>query len=309
MADEVDVETTLLGIIVGALYPNGTSQPSSASVAVSVFRGWPTVNQMEAAKNATSGLVNVSITTRSGSEKNTSRYPINWQQTSVAPVHTLTVSVNNNVITFGGTVAVPQNVLVLIGQNKVYNYAVQANDTLNTIAAAVATLINADFSGTVSSGAVITVASGAAVKARIASSGTVIQEVGRQEKVFQISIWAPPCNVASQDADTWRTAVARIIDPALKKLIRIVLPDQTFAHMKYERTIVMDAAEMQGLYRRDLYFWVEYPTTITQTAYEIGVFQDQLTAFEINATTEDLSTQGQDLTTPPAGSATLTTNY
>lgn len=316
MADETDVETVLVGLIAGYLYPNGTSNPSAASPVppkgIQVFRGWPSTQSQQNAKTVGSEFVNVSVAARNGVERNTSRYPFAWQ-TVTPPTHTLAVAVSNNTITLSGTVAVPQNVLVLIGSstgnNSAFNYAVQANDTLSTIAAALANAINAKFSGTTSNGAVITVATAKAIVARIASSGTVIQEVGRQQKSFQITIWAPPSSVTGQDPDAWRTSVAKVIDPALKSLVRIVMPDQVYAHIRYERTITMDAAQMEGLYRRDLYFTIEYATTVTATGYEIGVFQDQLTPILISDASEEISTEGQDLTTPPAGSQTVITNY
>lgn len=282
MADETDVEQVLVGLISGYLYPNGTSQPCAAGVPCKVFRGWP-VQQQQAAAQQAPQFVNVSVATRNGVERDTARYPMLWQK-SIGPVHTLTATVGGaqqNKITIGGTVAVPQNVIAIIGgsaNSQAFVYAVQGTDTLNSIATGLATAIAAKFPGTTSSGAVVTVNSPLPVVARIASSGTLIKEVGRQEKSFQISIWAPPCNVANKDPDAWRTAVANIVDPNLRSLIRIVMPDNTYAHIYYERTITMDAAQMQGLYRRDLYYWVEYATTLTETGYEIGVAQTQLQA-------------------------------
>lgn len=321
MADETDVENTLVGLITGYLYPNGTSQASAATPTppkgIQVFRGWPSVQAQEAAKGTllsngtyTGQFVNVSVAARNGVETNTSRYPFTFQ-TVTPPTHTLTASVTNNVVTLGGTVAVPQNVLVLVGtvgfDNDIFNYAVQNTDTLSSITSAVTALIAAKYPGTSSSGSVITIHTGKSVIARIASSGTVIQEVARQKKSFQITVWAPPAS-AGLDPDAWRTSVAKVIDANLKSLVRIVMPDQVYAHIMFERTITMDAAQMDGLYRRDLYFFVEFATTITQTGYEIGVFQTQTTPILITNPSEDLSTKGQNLATPPAGSQTTTTN-
>jgi hypothetical protein len=104
----------------------------------------------------------------------------------------------------------------------------------------------------------------------------VITETKRQEKSFQVSIWAPPCNVASSDADAWRTAVINVIDPALSSSPRIQLPDQQYGNIHYERLISMDTAQAEGLYRRYLFYWVEYATTLQTTAYEIGSMQTQI---------------------------------
>lgn len=286
MASESDVENTLVSLIVGWLYPNGTSQPSAAGVPVAVFRGTPTTQQQELAKSQSApglpGLVNVSITAHSGVERNTSRVPLSNSITVTPPVHTLTATVGGtqqNQITIGGTVATPQNVMAIIGgsaQNQAFSYAVQATDTLNSVAAGLAAQINASYPGTTSTGAVVNVASTLPVKARVAAAGTVLQIVGQSEKPFHISIWAPPCNVAGQDPDHWRSKVTSIIDPQLRALPRIVLPDQTYGHMHYHRTLTMSAAQTEGLYRRDLHYWVEHAITISSTAYEIGIATSQL---------------------------------
>jgi hypothetical protein len=282
MADEVDVESALVGVIAAALYPNGTSGACAAGVPCKVFRGWPTPQAQQAA--IAGNFVNVSVATRNGVERNTSkhRYGAYWQ---VNPVHTLTASVVNNTITIGGTVSVPQNVVVLVGKNFATSYAVQANDTLASIAAGLAALISASFPGTSSAGAVVTVAAGAVITARVASQGTVITETKRQEKSFQISIWAPPCNVASSDADAWRTAVVNVVDPTLSSSPRILLPDQQYGNIHYERSIMMDTAQAEGLYRRDLFYWVEYATTLQTTAYEIGSMRTQIQGASTSAGT------------------------
>jgi hypothetical protein len=275
MADEVDVENALVGVIAAALYPSGTSGACAAGVPCKVFRGWPTPQAQTAAING--NFVNVSVATRNRVERATSRHPYGayWQAN---PTHTLTASVFNNTITIGGTVSVPQNVVVLVGQQFVTSYAVQANDTMASIAAGLAALIAASFPGTTSAGSVVTVPTGRQITARIAGQGTVITETKRQEKSFQVSVWAPPCNVASSDADAWRAAVINVIDPILSSSPRILLPDQQYGYIHYERSITMDTAQAEGLYRRDLFYWVEYATTLQTPAYEIGSMQTQTQA-------------------------------
>lgn len=285
MADESDVEQTLVGLINGYLYPNGTAQACAAGVPCQIFRGWPVTQQQELAKAQAApgnpGLVNVSVTARNGVENKSTRHPPIWQ-TITPPAHSLTASVIGalqNQIEIGGTVAVPQNIVALIGgslEPKVFVYAVQASDTLATVATGLASAIASAFPGTTSSGAVVSVASTLPLAVRVASSGIIIQEVGRATKSFQVTIWAPPYNVSGGDADLWRNAVAKIVDPQLRSLNRILLPDHTNANIAYERTISFDLGQMQGLYRRDLYYSIEYATTITQTAYEIGAAVSQL---------------------------------
>lgn len=127
MADEVDVENTLVSLISAALYPNGTAAACAAGVPCKVFRGWRTQQAQTAA--IAGNFVNISVATRNGVERNTSnhRYGAYWQ---VNPVHTLTATVSDNTITIGGTVSIPQNVVVLIGKNFVTSTASVAEKEL-----------------------------------------------------------------------------------------------------------------------------------------------------------------------------------
>jgi hypothetical protein len=52
-------------------------------------------------------------------------------------------------------------------------------------------------------------------------------------------------------------------------MVRFGLPDGSEAYMQYERSMINDAPEKELLFRRDLYYTVEYPTSITMTATEI----------------------------------------
>lgn len=291
MADETDVSNTLVSLITAALYPNGTSLPSIASrgtlgpniitlpspVQCKIFRGFPTTQQQTDAIRG--GYVNVSVFARNGVERNVSRYIITPVPLS-PPVHTITAIVVGNTITIGGTVSIPQAVLVLVGQFWVTSYGVQANDTLTSIAAGLAALINAQYPGTTSTGPVITLPLNLAgrIIARIAGQGQTITETKRQERAFQITVWAPPCGFSNADADAWRTAVVNVVDPAVSSLIRFNLPDTSVAHIYYEMSMNLEAAQAEGLYRRDMMYWVEYPTTLIGVAPEKGVMQTQIQA-------------------------------
>lgn len=282
MCDESDVENSLKSLLSGYVYPNGTGQTSAVGVPIQIARGWPKTQDFSYAKAQSGpkmpGLVLISVCTRGGIERNTTRVPLTWSPLTL-PVHTVTVAVAVNQITIGGTVSVPQNVIAIIGGPygaQTFSYAVQATDTLTSIATGLAALIADDFPGTTSSGPVVTVNSPLNVEARVASAGTAVQVVGQQNKEFQITIWAPPSNVTGQDADNWRNAVAKIITPPLRQLTRLAMVDGVWATVRFERTVTIDQAQAQGLYRRDLLIWVEYSTTVVQTFNEVGVAVGQL---------------------------------
>jgi hypothetical protein len=67
-----------------------------------------------------------------------------------------------------------------------------------------------------------------------------------------------------------------VIDPMLSNTPRILLPDYQYGNMHFERSIAMDTAQAEGLYRRDLFYWVNYATTLRSTATQIGIMQTRI---------------------------------
>ena len=59
------------------------------------------------------------------------------------------------------------------------------------------------------------------------------------------------------------------MDEALAGIDYLSLPDGTAARLTYEKTAVSDRTEREGLYRRDLFYSVEYATTGTQSVAQI----------------------------------------
>ncbi|MBV8697381.1 hypothetical protein [Bradyrhizobium sp.] len=273
MADASDVANVLKSIVVATVYPNGTSQPSIVGVTVGIERGWPIPNELQSQLAA--GQCIVSIFDPPGMERNTTRYERD-DQVVAAPVHTLTAFVAGNTITIGGTVQVPQNVIAVCGGRFAFSYQVQANDTLNTIAAGLAALIAAQFPGTAASGAVITVAGKPGIlQARIAAVGQVWTEQGRQEKVFWIVCWCPTPQLRDQ--------LAPAIDLPLRQLDRITMPDQGSARLIYHSSREIDDGEKNDIYRRDLLYSVEYAAATVTNAFEVGtVSVSGLDALRVN---------------------------
>ncbi len=266
MADLADVENALKGLIVGWTYPSGSTQPSAVQVGgkaltIATMRGWPDANYLKA--DLAKGIVDISIYSQPGSERLTTRYPREWEQVSVAPT-TITVASSGDQVILSGTVSTPQNVAILIGF-QAYLHAVQASDTLATIAAALAALIP----GATSSGPVITVPA-SRPQGRVASFGTAIRELRRQERLFQITIWSA--------TPEQRDAVAGFIDQKFagardpNGLEFIQLPDGTQGRLKYQRTVATDKDELSGSFRRDLIYSVEYATTEVMSGAQVVTF-------------------------------------
>lgn len=262
MADESDVGNALVALVTAAAYPNGTGQASALGSPATVQRGWPVPKDLDTALKA--GRIVISIFGQNGTERNTSRFSLDWQ-TLAPPVHTLTAAVAGNTVTIGGTIASPQNVAIILGDNpataKIAIYPVQPSDTLTTIATGLAAILTMAGVTASSSGPVITLPAASIINTRIGGYGTVCRELKRQERSFMITLW---CSTPAQ-----RDQASPIIDVALIKPEYLLFADGTVGRLVYERTLILDEKQILQIYRRDIVYRVEYPTIETQAGTEI----------------------------------------
>jgi hypothetical protein len=266
MADISDVEQAIVSLVAGLIYPNGTSQPSvvknkaGVAVGVKVYRGWPEPASLDA--DLAAGVVNINVYNRGSVERNTTRFPVDYQEISRG-VATVTATVSDNTIAIGGTVdaTVSQFVTVLIGSRGVVSYAVQAGDTLATIATALAALITSQFATATVNGSTVTVESSAYLAARVGVNGVQMAEIRRQQTQMQIVLWCP-------DPVT-RDNTAKAIEPSLAATTFLTCADTSAARFRYHGSTSSDRGQKEQAYRRDLIYDVEYATTLTDTATEI----------------------------------------
>jgi hypothetical protein len=266
MADLSDVETTLVSLIGAALYPAGVPTGNISPVAgkpVRVFRDWPLKPNLDT--DLAAGVLNVSVYANPNMTRKDTRYPRRWQSIGPMVQPTITWVVSGGMATLGGTVTVPQNVALIVdGQDVVY--AVQPDDTLATIAAALATALNLFGAGTVTpNGPALTIVGSHSIIGRVGAVQPMSREIRRQEQGFQITAWCP-------DPDS-RDAVCVAIDAALAPLNFITLSDGSAARITYRSTASSDKAENEDLFRRDLIFTVEYATTQLSTAPQAVVIR------------------------------------
>lgn len=253
MADLSDVANILVDLAAKAIYPYGIGQPSVAAVDVMIYAGWPVKAQLDT--DLLANKAHVSVYPVTGMERNTTRFSNRWQEAFI-PEATLTLVVNNNTVTVGGVVSTPQTCMV-IANNTGYAYAVQATDTLETIATGLAALIPSAYA----MGSMITIPDAHQLSAAASVPGTSVRELKRQERLFLMSVWAPDFTV--------RSALGSAIDVSFAQTERFLLPDSVYARLQYHHTVETDQLEKSRLYRRDLYYRVEYATTQTATATPI----------------------------------------
>ena len=245
MADQSNVESALIGLLAGVVYPAGTSQPSVVNAEVQLFRGWPESQALNSSLEA--GKSYVTVFGQGRGVRNTTRYPQAWR--SFPPdAATITATVVGYTVTLGGTVQSGQNVAVEVDRVG-YVYAVQSTDTLDTIASALASQI-VDAS---SNGPVLTLPD--PPTATVAALSGAVREMRRQEQMFVVTCWCP-------DPGT-RDELASAVDAIMAATDWLTLTDGTLARVQFRDTASMDTAENANLYRRDLSYLVEYATTQT----------------------------------------------
>jgi len=149
--------------------------------------------------------------------------------------------------------------------NVSYVYATQSGDTPETVAANLASSARTDWIVNLS-GATLAIPGAGSVLVRVVADASVMQEVRRQEQGFRITCWCP--------TPTARDASASAIDLLLVSFQFINLADGSLGRLQYRGTLVFDQSQDALLYRRDLLYDVEYPTTVTalQPAMLFGDF-------------------------------------
>jgi hypothetical protein len=267
MADQTHVAAALVELLVEAAYPNGLDAAPAAGVHAKVYQGWPdpgTLKKDTAGSDRAGHVAHISVFP-SAQAKNVSRRRAEWEAVA-APAPTLSATVAGTSIVLGGTVSVPQAVALIIdGQD--FAYAVQASDTLTSIATGLAALVAVKQPAT-AAGAVVTIPAARRVVARIVFTGTSAKEVAREERVFVVSVWAG-CHEE-------RDALAMLVEPVLADLSRIELPDGTTSNCNYGGGTQVDSEQKQGIYRRDIQIAVEYALMLRRTDTAVGIVQTRI---------------------------------
>jgi hypothetical protein len=251
MADQSDVETALAAAVSNALYPNGAGQASVIAGAETcrIYRGWPASTALEA--DLAAGIVNVTIYPGTGAPRETTRYPAIWQ-VPLLITPTLTVAISGVAVTFAGATAAAQVAGVAV-DGATYSYAVQATDTTASVAASLAAPLRAAGRIVQTSGATLSLPGAGRILARVVQSQSAIRETRRQRQEFKVICWCP--------TPTLRDQVAGAIDSALSGLYFLSLADGTGGRLTLGGGATSDQAETARMYRRDLVYLVDYPTT------------------------------------------------
>lgn len=253
MADQANVEAAIVSVIANALYPNGDAQPSSVGYACKVYRGWPRSPTLDS--DLSENIAHISVYTAGEPAKNVTRYPRIWQ--SVASLTgSLEVSMEGGVAVFSGSCSAGLLAGVMV-DGQTYSYAVQSNDSSQTVASNIAALLReagwiVDYSGSQ-----ISVPQAVHFLARVVAGSGAMKEIRRQEQGFGISIWC--------SSPLMRDVISPVVDGSLAEKNFIALLDGTYGRVRFESVVTTDSSEDANLYRRDLIYMVDYPTTILRS--------------------------------------------
>lgn len=251
MADQSDVETALVTLTAGALYPSGTGASSVPGADCRIYRGWPNAAALDSDLRA--GIINVTVFPGHGTGRVTTRYQQEWTANLMIP--TLTVAVSGLTISFGGSADLGQLAGILVNES-VYPYRTLAGDTPASVAANLAAQARIDQIVQLS-GAALTIPGASRLLARVVADAAAQKEVRRQTQTFRITCWCP--------TPTLRDTAAVAIDHALADTTFIDLPDGTQGRLIYAGTTVFDQSQDALLYRRDLLYSIEYATVLAAT--------------------------------------------
>lgn len=253
MADLSDVEQSLASLIAGVLYPNGTSQPSVVGSDCKVYRGWPNKAQLD--DDLAAGTTSITVFPEQGG-RNMTRFPKAHFDTQIA-APTITVHTAEPTVTFGGAAGVTQ--LAGIRTNAGGAWAVAVTATMGP--ADVAAALGAIVPGASVSGAAVTVTPSAGISGRVAGLGTTLMEVGRQCQPIRITVWAPSILL--------RDVVTSLVDANMQATDWLTLADSTGGRLRYLGNFTNDVPSKDTLWRRDLRYEVEYPTTLQNIAAQV----------------------------------------
>ncbi|HZT90282.1 MAG TPA: hypothetical protein VFA12_20245 [Stellaceae bacterium] len=283
MADLVDVCNALKSIALTALgIPSGGGLSTVVpNTLIAIGNGWPTeatLNGIAASYSAANPQALISIYPVPNGFRNLTRNPAKWQELS-RPTATLTITVAGDTLTIGGAApganGAVQNVAAIVGFGTAYQgfvYQTTPSDTLNTIAASLAALINAATPAS-AVGEVITIPAAFSIIGRIGVTGTAIREISRQAQMVDLHVWTPTPALRDQIGIPLRQALSAQFTAGCIEWV--TLADGSGMRITMGADHWLDDPEKANLYRRIIGVECDYATTQTIAAAEIIVMESQ----------------------------------
>lgn len=252
MADLSDVEEALLRLAADVLYPEGALAPSIVGRACRLYRGWPQGAALDA--DLAAGLVHVTVFPEARPQAVTTRHPDRWEKISAVALG-LVITIQGRRATVEGSAHEGQVAgLMVDGMAVVHRTA--RGDTPEMVAAVLATYLRTRKIVTVE-GAALTVAGSGPMVGRVVVDQTLRRETRRQRQVIRLTTWCP-------DPAT-RDRLTGALDARLSAVDFLALPDGGRGRLLFRGSTVLDQGRAARLFRRDLFYSVDYATTLVET--------------------------------------------
>lgn len=248
MGTILQVEEHIGRLLETIIYPNGLSNASITGKTVKVLIGFPIKNEFD--RDLENGISYVSVFPVVGMERNVTRYLRAWRVIKETP-QTIFLRVDGTEIYVEG-VADAEQVCLVRYENNYYSYETVVDDTLDSVALQLAAVIP----GAVAVDNVITVLELGA-ETFVSTYATLAKEVKRQQKVFNIAVWAPDMNS--------RAILGDAIDVYFAENTRqLLVADDFFIYFFYRMTLEEDMIQKNNIFKRSIEYNVEYPTVVTR---------------------------------------------
>ena len=263
MTDASKVGLALAYNCAQVLYPDGLSGVSVTGRQVVLRRGWLLPSDLFTAQNIRNNIDFVTVTMAPRKMPEWAE-PLGrpWRvQQKVEPTVGVVVTDGAVEIVFSGT-ATPAGVVAVWlddiprGGEPSAAYAVMAQDTSKTVAAALA----AALTGGVANGAVVSVP-GRVLNGHAGGYGQSVRVTRRQAQLYRVSIW-------TADA-TARETLASVLDTALAEQSWISTLDGREAQLRFQSVEDVDTMQNEALYRRDYFYELVFDTLQVHWASEM----------------------------------------
>lgn len=272
MADISDVEVAMVQVIAGFLgtaapyLPTSVASAASVGTNIRIGRGWPLAKQLDT--DLCAGIATVTVFPITGMVRHSLKYMFKWHQGATVTAPTLTAAVAGATVTFSGAGGAGQIAGVAIGSGPsraAYAVRLADADTPATVAAGLAAKIpNAS-----ANGAVLTLQTNLPVTARVAADQPEWLETRRQDQGVWVMTWCSTPQVRDLVARTIDEGFANMQDQFGRQTEFFGLPDGSNAWVKYAGSVTDDRPQQANLYRRNLRYVIQYPTTLVETQPEV----------------------------------------
>lgn len=258
MADVVSISRAIVAQMEAIVYPNGKGKPSVTGRPIKIRRGWITeADYSGAACTLGNGVDFITVTDLQGGWRRIDE-PLGrpWRQEATIPVTVSITTEGNTATVVLQADATPAGIVGLrirsdsaaIPDRAVAAYAVQATDTSDTIAAALATQIP----GATSSGLTITVPGATDLSGAAGGYAPAVRTARRQQQLFQITVWS-----ASPNA---RDALGTAVENGMAFIDWLTDASGSTFQIEARGDWNNDAAQNSGIFMRPFRFICTYDT-------------------------------------------------